>query len=862
MAGSKRLWFNCCCVLLAALLRRGCCVCYFPGELQGVWETQVTSEGGAGGGGRGAAPFISYQSITIHSDAVQEWGTCWERLDSTVILADSTGASQCFRCVNVRLVAAQVLQVWTPGLQTCYTTKEAAYQTCPTPDQIVQKRATLLMLYKSRSVWGDKEVRVVGCPFDGRYTFTYQRAGGAEGACPQPTSEISNCPLGFGYNVTYRDCSFSPVPISRGLQCLGSWLGEDNINYLAVRDTSATPDQPHLPRFRCGMFKEEAGTARVYLALSNDTTCTNGLYSPTNGHETYVLTSVPAPPLPPIVSASPCAFPRSLQGHWHHTYVGSDTALFRDYINHKTYSVSCIEDMNDGERFLVYARTHCGEWSYNCFWMKRRSANILEHMLGRYPKETFDRTLCDPRNFGDKTSWITQGKSLVVEPTSCPIVGRYTGDLPDSSGICAELYSDCASPNYMSFTVAECRNNSVVYEQSQLAGPTSEAGPWVPPEQQVSTGAVLTFVQDARVPRRGRQARQASGGQFRVANARTTTISWLWGTPATPFTTTTTTTSTTTTTASPATSRSRFHPVPTWRRPLSPVPPEDRFPVQGSGSGSSSSSTFSPSPPQPSPPFNRGLSPIGFWPNNPEVDTRPLPPGAGVAGVPSPVVEPPPLPEGQSEALGVPGRATWVPGAPPGFHSSPNTTESSSSQESAAGVAGPVVVPSPGPLPPNVVSQLHTSQRTLKQEREYQCLGQWTEDKRIYALTFRRDIRTYECFVGVIRPDGTVFIKEAESEAGCSRDVQPEVLGMKLRKEEECPDGSRQPFTSIPQSSQRSSSSRPTPRPTKPWKPITGRPRARGSGGGGTISPSTSLLCLSILTLFASLRSLAGGSSY
>lgn len=609
MAGSKRLWLNCYCLLLATLLRKGCCVCYFPGELQGVWETQVTSEGGAGGGGRGAAPFLSYQSITIHSDSVQEWGLCWERLDSTVILADSTGASQCFRCVSVRLVAPQVLQVWTPGLQTCYTTKEAAYQTCPTHAEIAEKRATLLMLYKSRSVLGEKEVRVVGCPFDGRYTFTYERAGGAGGACPQPTSEMSNCPLGFGYNVTYRDCSFSPVPISRGLQCLGSWVGEDEISYLAVRDTSATPDQPHLPRFRCGMFKEEAGTARVYLALSNDTTCTNGLYSPTSGHETYILTSVPAPPLPPIVSASSCAFPRSLQGHWHHTYVGSDTALFRDYINHKTYSVSCIEDMNDGERFLVYARTHCGEWSYNCFWMKRRSANILEHMLGRYPKETLDRTLCDPRNFGDKTSWITQGKSLVVEPTSCPIVGRYTGELPDASGICAELYSDCASPKYMSFTVAECRNTSAVYEQ-----------------------------------------------------------------------------------------------------------------------------------------------------------------------------------------------------------------------------------------------------------REYQCLGQWTEDKRIYALTFRRDIRTYECFVGVILPDGTVFIKEAESEAGCSRNVQPEVLGMKLSKLEECPDSSRQPFTSIPQSSQRSASSRPTPRPTKPWKPITGRPRARGSGGGGTTSPSISLLCLSILALIASLRSLASSS--
>lgn len=72
-------------------------------------------------------------------------------------------------------------------------------------------------------------------------------------------------------------------------------------------------------------------------------------------------------------------------------------------------------------------------------------------------------------------------------------------------------------------------------------------------------------------------------------------------------------------------------------------------------------------------------------------------------------------------------------------------------------------------------------------EREYQCLGQWTEDGRIYALTYRRDIRTYECFVGVIKSDGTVFIKEAESEAGCSRNVQPEVFGMKLQRKGESP---------------------------------------------------------------------------
>lgn len=610
MAGGKRLWLSCCFVLLATLLRRGWCKCYFPGELQGVWETQVTTEGGVFGGRRDVAPSIAYQTITIHSDAVQEWGTCYQRLDNALILADSTGVSQCYRCVSLRLVAAQVLQVWTLGLQTCYISQDAAYRNCPTPAQIADKRATLLMLYKSRSARGEKEVKVVGCPFDGRYTFTHERGGGS--SCPRSSSEISNCPLGFGYNVTYRDCTFSSAPSSRFFQCLGSWLGEDNNYYLALRDTAATPARPHLPRYRCGMFEEEAGTARVYLALGNDTTCTNGLYSPRTGHETYVLTSVPAPPLPQLVRSSRCTFPRSLQGHWHHTYLGSDTALFRDYINHKTYSVSCVQDMDDGERFIVYARTHCGEWGYNCFWLKRRSANILEHMLGLYPKETLDPNLCDVRNFGHKTSWITQGKSLLEEPTSCPIVGRYIGDLPDASGICAELSSNCSSPNLMSFTVAECRNTSAVYEQ-----------------------------------------------------------------------------------------------------------------------------------------------------------------------------------------------------------------------------------------------------------REYQCLGQWTEDQRIYALTFRRDIKTYECFVGVIRPDGTVFIKEAESETGCSRDVQPEVLGMKLHRLEGCPDGVRRSSTRTPQSSQRSAITRPTPRPTKPWKPITGRPRARGSGGDRTTSPSTSVLCVTLLlSLIATARSLMAGRSY
>ncbi|KAK3875179.1 hypothetical protein Pcinc_019936 [Petrolisthes cinctipes] len=107
-------------------------------------------------------------------------------------------------------------------------------------------------------------------------------------------------------------------------------------------------------------------------------------------------------------------------------------------------------------------------------------------------------------------------------------------------------------------------------------------------------------------------------------------------------------------------------------------------------------------------------------------------------------------------------------------------------------------------------------------EREYQCLGQWEEEGKIYALTYRRDLKSYECFVGMVREAGqVVFIKEAG--AVCSRGVQPRVLGMKLHRIESCP---LETTSRASQSSQRSPSS-PVTRPpwhrtTRPWKPITG----------------------------------------
>lgn len=455
-------------------LRQGCCVCYFPGELHGVWETQVTT----GRGGRSSRPpTIHYQNITIHSDLIVQWGFCHTRIDNDIILSDRTGSSECFRCVRVDMVSPSLVQVWTTGLETCYTTEDAALRTCPAPADRASRRASQIMLYRIKSSWDEREVE--GCPLIGRYTFTYRRGsnGVTAASCDQPTSEFSNCPYGFGFNVIYRDCSF-PTPERRGLQCLGSWVGEDQNNYLAVWESSVNDANDNLPRYKCGMFREEAGTGRILLALSEDSTCTNGLSSPADGYETYVMTSVPSPPLPPDVSASTCTFPRTLLGHWHHTFVADNTIIFKDYLHYMTYSASCVRDMDDGERYIVYTRTHCGDWKYNCLWLKRRSANVLEFMLGLYPRETFDLSLCDADKFGDMTSWITQGKSLLEEPTTCPIVGTYAGQLPDASGICAQLYSDCDSPEIMYYTVSACRNASTVYEQReyQCLGQWEEEG--------------------------------------------------------------------------------------------------------------------------------------------------------------------------------------------------------------------------------------------------------------------------------------------------------------------------------------------------------------------------------------------------
>ncbi|KAK3877277.1 hypothetical protein Pcinc_018001 [Petrolisthes cinctipes] len=70
------------------------------------------------------------------------------------------------------------------------------------------------------------------------------------------------------------------------------------------------------------------------------------------------------------------------------------------------------------------------------------------------------------------------------------------------------------------------------------------------------------------------------------------------------------------------------------------------------------------------------------------------------------------------------------------------------------------------------------------EEREYRCLGQWSETGVTYTYTERRDQTGYECFAGVMVDDDELYIMEAGTD--CQRGLQALSYGMKLLKQAPC----------------------------------------------------------------------------
>ena len=60
---------------------------------------------------------------------------------------------------------------------------------------------------------GEPAVSPTYCPINGAYSFTYSVNDGTENSleCHAHTSEIADCPYGFGFNLKFKGCSFGSM---------------------------------------------------------------------------------------------------------------------------------------------------------------------------------------------------------------------------------------------------------------------------------------------------------------------------------------------------------------------------------------------------------------------------------------------------------------------------------------------------------------------------------------------------------------------------------------------------------------------------------------------------------------------------
>lgn len=138
------------------------------------------------------------------------------------------------------------------------------------------------------------------------------------------------------------------------------------------------------------------------------------------------------------------------------------------------------------------------------------------------------------------------------------------------------------------------------------------------------------------------------------------------------------------------------------------------------------------------------------------------------------------------------------------------------------------------------------------EEREYRCLGQWSETGVTYTYTERRDKDGYECFAGVVVNDGEIYIMEAG--ANCQRGLQALSFGMKLVKQAPClndPAIAQRPNMSPPtQPSWWNTTRNPW---TKKTSPTTTKPSPENDpkGGVSTRTPHVLPACVSVAVVVA-----------
>ena len=89
---------------------------------------------------------------------------------------------------------------------------------------------------------GEPAVSPTYCPINGAYSFAYSVNDGTENMseCSSHTSEIADCPYGFGFNLNFRGCSFGNLGEKA--------LIEAAFSHLLYRDNENALPRPPDPR--------------------------------------------------------------------------------------------------------------------------------------------------------------------------------------------------------------------------------------------------------------------------------------------------------------------------------------------------------------------------------------------------------------------------------------------------------------------------------------------------------------------------------------------------------------------------------------------------------------------------------------
>ncbi|XP_040565962.1 uncharacterized protein [Lepeophtheirus salmonis] len=434
--------------------------CYFPAAFQGEYMTQASS----------SQRHFTYSNLSINYNSIPVWGFCHRRLGNNVILMDDAGGIRCYKCFQLVLRSSNILTVLSSVMNKCYTSEDRAVKDCPRDGLDSAKE---VILYRTKGIMGEPGANPTYCPINGAFTFTYTIHDGTKDAlkCSSQTSEVSDCPYGFGLHFQFKRCSFGDMEFS--FHCLGDWDSgqRSGERYIALMDIQATSKDviESRPRYRCALYKKNEESGEISLALSADSSCSSQLISSEKGYETLLLSPQTKPAQIVNQGQQQACFPSFAQGKWEYLEIKGESVLLKDQREFKTYSGQCTRRSEQHiEKYIIFARTHCGEETYKCLWLKNRGDNALEFKLGSYSSKNPVEELCDDESFVDET-WRTQGRLSVTDPTPYPIIGEYTGVIPDTDGLCAKLYSDCNNPEIMFYTIFNCFNRSEIFEEREYS---------------------------------------------------------------------------------------------------------------------------------------------------------------------------------------------------------------------------------------------------------------------------------------------------------------------------------------------------------------------------------------------------------